>query len=176
MRGRFSQEDRAAFFDARLAAIHAGLRLNADQEKLWPPVETAARDLAKQTADLRDRARTEGRPANPVDRMRRRGEASSAMGAALTRLADAAEPLWNTLSDEQKRRYPMLARGMMGDRHMGMHRDGRGRGRPEHRDLMRRGGGAPPSAPEERSKQHGDAASPGLLRFGEMGPVDRFYP
>ncbi|MDB5651016.1 MAG: hypothetical protein JWL62_2536, partial [Hyphomicrobiales bacterium] len=38
---RFSPEDRAAFFEARLAAIHAGLRLTADQEKLWPPVESA---------------------------------------------------------------------------------------------------------------------------------------
>ena len=40
--GRWSSltpEDRAAFTDARIAALHAGLELNADQEKLWPPVE-----------------------------------------------------------------------------------------------------------------------------------------
>jgi hypothetical protein len=36
-------EDRAAFADARIAAVHAGLKLNADQEKLWPPVEAAVR-------------------------------------------------------------------------------------------------------------------------------------
>ncbi len=44
---RMSPEDRAAFLDARIAAVHAGLKLSADQEKLWPPVETAVRDFAK---------------------------------------------------------------------------------------------------------------------------------
>src|SRR5271168_4975572 len=34
---RFSPEDRAAFLDARIAALKAGLELNADQEKNWPP-------------------------------------------------------------------------------------------------------------------------------------------
>jgi hypothetical protein len=40
---RMNPEDRAAFADARIAAVHAGLKLNADQEKLWPPVETGRR-------------------------------------------------------------------------------------------------------------------------------------
>src|SRR6201986_4529989 len=44
---RLSAEDRAAFADARIAAVHAGLKLTADQEKLWPPVEAAVRDLVK---------------------------------------------------------------------------------------------------------------------------------
>ena len=33
---RFSPEDRAAFLDARIAALKAGLVLNAEQEKNWP--------------------------------------------------------------------------------------------------------------------------------------------
>src|ERR1700739_3179468 len=48
---RFTPEDRAAFADARIAAIHAGLKLTPDQEKLWPPVEAAARDFAKLRID-----------------------------------------------------------------------------------------------------------------------------
>src|SRR5580658_2526939 len=44
---RMSPEDRAAMADARIAAVHAGLKLSADQEKLWPPVESAVRDLVK---------------------------------------------------------------------------------------------------------------------------------
>src|ERR1700753_1375663 len=47
---RFNPEDRAAFLDARIAALKAGLVLNAEQEKNWPPLETAMRDLAKQRA------------------------------------------------------------------------------------------------------------------------------
>src|ERR1700710_786748 len=48
---RMSAEDRAAFADARIAAVKAGLKLNADQEKLWPPVESAVRDFAKLRMD-----------------------------------------------------------------------------------------------------------------------------
>src|SRR5207237_480874 len=48
---RMSPEDRAAFVDARIAAVHAGLKLTADQEKLWPPVEAAVRDFAKLRVD-----------------------------------------------------------------------------------------------------------------------------
>jgi hypothetical protein len=44
---RMNPEDRAAFADARIAAVHAGLKLSADQEKLWPPVEAAVREFAK---------------------------------------------------------------------------------------------------------------------------------
>src|SRR4249920_58305 len=48
---RLSPEDRAAFVDARIAAVHAGLKLTPDQEKLWPPVEAAVRDFAKLRLD-----------------------------------------------------------------------------------------------------------------------------
>src|SRR6202161_4954436 len=48
---RMSPEDRAAFADARIAAVKAGLKLTPDQEKLWPPVEAAARDFAKLRID-----------------------------------------------------------------------------------------------------------------------------
>ena len=44
-------EDRAAFTDARIAAVKAGLKLTPDQEKLWPPVEAAVRDFAKLRID-----------------------------------------------------------------------------------------------------------------------------
>jgi hypothetical protein len=44
---RFSPADRAAFLDARIAALKAGLVLNAEQEKNWAALESAMRDLAK---------------------------------------------------------------------------------------------------------------------------------
>lgn len=42
-----SPSDRAAFLNARIAALKAVLALTTDQEKLWAPVETAIRDAAK---------------------------------------------------------------------------------------------------------------------------------
>ena len=48
---RMSAEDRAAFADARIAAVKAGLKLTPDQDKLWPPLESAVRDFAKLRID-----------------------------------------------------------------------------------------------------------------------------
>ena len=110
-----SADDHAAFLDARLAALRVGLRLTADQEKLWPAMEAAARERAKSMMDLHQKEQNAGPPANPVDGLRRHGEADMARGAMAVKLAEAAQPLWASLSDEQKRRMPMLARGILGE-------------------------------------------------------------
>jgi zinc resistance-associated protein len=73
---RFSPQDRAAFLDARIAALKAGLELNAEQEKNWPPLESAMRDLAKQRAERfaawkerRDDNQDADIEVNPIDRL-----------------------------------------------------------------------------------------------------------
>lgn len=111
---RMSPEDRAAFTDARIAAVHAGLKLNADQEKLWPTVETAVRDFAKLRLD-RANARASAprdddqqKPDDPVGRLRERAENMAASAAALKKIADAADPLYKSLDDGQKRRLAIL--------------------------------------------------------------------
>ncbi len=107
-RSRFSPEDRAAFFDARMAAIHAGLRLTPDQEKLWGPVESAAREGMKTMVDERQKLRASGPATNPIDRLQRRAELLTLRGQTLKKVADAAQPLYASLSEEQKHRLPML--------------------------------------------------------------------
>jgi LTXXQ motif family protein len=121
---RMSSEDRAAFTDARIAAVRAGLKLTPDQEKLWPPVETAVRDFAKLRID-RANARMNAKPddsqdaqqkqdsqnvPDPVTRLRDRADAMAASAAAMKRIADAADPLYKTLDDGQKRRLAILTR------------------------------------------------------------------
>ena len=112
---RMNPEDRAAFPDARIAAVHAGLKLKADQEKLWPPVEAAVRDFAKlriDRANARMNAReercgkTQQKPDDPVARLRERADNMATTAAALKKIADAADPLYKTLDDGQKRRLP----------------------------------------------------------------------
>jgi len=152
---RMSPEDRAAFTDARIAAVHAGLKLNPDQEKLWPPVEAAVRDFAKLRID-RANARINAKPDDsqdaqkaddPVARLRERADNMATSAAALKKIADAADPLYKTLDDGQKRRLAVLTHmggrfgggwrhrgfehGMMGgDRDRGYDRDGN-RGGPD---------------------------------------------
>ncbi len=91
---RFSPEDRAAFLDARIAALKAGLQLNADQEKNWAPLELAMRDLAKERAtrlaawrDRREAGDNEADEVNPIDRLSRTSEFLSARAADLKKLA-----------------------------------------------------------------------------------------
>jgi len=120
---RMSPEDRAAFADARIAAVKAGLKLTPDQEKLWAPVEVAVRDFAKLRID-RANARMNARPddsqdsqkqdsqklGDPVARLRERADSMITTAAAMKRIADAADPLYKTLDDGQKRRLAILTR------------------------------------------------------------------
>lgn len=110
---RMSPEDRAAMADAKIAAVHAGLKLTADQEKLWPPVESAVRELVKLRIDRANaRAAAASKPddasPDPVTRLRDRADRMMASAAAMKKIADAADPLYKTLDDGQKRRLAML--------------------------------------------------------------------
>ena len=109
-----SPEDRAAFTDARIAALHAGMKLNPDQEKLWPPVEMAIRDLVKLREARREAMRDPGRmqEEDAPAKLRSMADAATARGEALRKLADATAPLYTTLDEGQKRRARMLARPM----------------------------------------------------------------
>lgn len=128
---RPSVEDMRAFGEARLAALKAGLALTAEQEKSWPAFEQAAREFAKLRIE-RMSADTAARPADPVERMNRRATALMETGAALKKLGEATAPLYNSLDENQKRRFAMLSRlGRLGDQEF------RGRdGGPWHRDRM----------------------------------------
>jgi hypothetical protein len=132
---RIAPEDRAAMVDARIAGVHAGLKLNADQEKLWPPVETAVRDFAKMRIDranARMNAPADSPRPDPVTRLREHADNMAASAAALKKIADAADPLYKTLDEGQKRRLAVLTRmgGRVGWRQRmmdhGFDRDGGG--------------------------------------------------
>lgn len=128
-----SKEDRAAFLNARIAAVHAGLGLTADQEKLWGPVEAAVRDVAKNMGETMDKARDE-KPKDPIEGMKRRAEMQIARGEAMKKVADAASPLYATLTTEQKARLPALMRpGMRGHVGRWMHEHGMRWGRGDDR-------------------------------------------
>jgi hypothetical protein len=167
---RMNPEDRAAFADARIAAVHAGLKLSADQEKLWPPVETAVKDFAKLRID-RANARmnaekddsSQQKPDDPVARLRERADNMATSAAAMKKIADAADPLYKTLDDGQKRRLAVLTHmehrfgggegwrhhgGVGPDRGFDRDRDDGGRGRGFDRNRYDRDGGPDQGGPE----------------------------
>jgi hypothetical protein len=108
-RGQLNIEDMRAFGEARLAALKAGLILNAEQEKNWPAFEQAAREVAKLRVDRVSAMRNAPPAVDPVERLRRRATAMSDTGAALKKLAEATDPLYKSLDEGQKRRFAMLS-------------------------------------------------------------------
>jgi hypothetical protein len=120
----FNTDDLPALLDARVAALHAGLRLTPDQDKNWSAFEDAYRGVAKLRLDRLTQARGTSpnsddtappAPASPpslLDRLERRAEALTQRGAALKKLADATAPLYNSLDEGQKRRFNILASPM----------------------------------------------------------------
>jgi len=119
----FTKEDRQAFADARIAGIKAALKLTPEQEKLWPAVEKAMRDNAAERLKIRETVQTKSpRDMEPVERIRFRATNMSAMADGLKKLADAADPLYKTLDENQKRRLTFLTHmgggeGRLGWRH-----------------------------------------------------------
>jgi hypothetical protein len=108
-------EDIRAFQAARLAALRAGLMLNAEQEKHWPAFEQAARELQQlrlnRITALREARREQGRRSfDPAERLRRQATRMAETGAVLKKLADATEPLYRSLDDGQRRRFAILSR------------------------------------------------------------------
>jgi len=129
--------DHEALLNAKLAGLKAGLKLTPDQEKLWPPFETAVRRAAKLRMDqmkammmdrmqMQDRMdQMQGAPsqgASPVDRLDALAQRILDRGTAIKKVADAAKPLYASLDDSQKRLLGLLGREllMMGHGHRGM--------------------------------------------------------
>ena len=139
-RWRPSAEDVVAFGDARIAALKAGLKLTAEQEKNWPALEQALKAAATQRSERFAARASADRPRDPVERLRTHADELSSRGATLKSIADAAGPLYQSLDDSQKRRFTMLARlesdrsgHGMGGHHRGHLRGGM-RGMMDHGD------------------------------------------
>ena len=104
--------DLNALTDARVGIIKAALQLTPEQEKYWPAVEEAIRARAKnrqarleRVAELSDSSPMEAvGQRNPVELMQRRAEMLGQRASDLKKLADAWEPLYKTLTADQKKR------------------------------------------------------------------------
>jgi zinc resistance-associated protein len=113
---RPSAADLAAFTDARIAALKAGLELTPDQLKNWPAFEQALREVAQlrvQRIEARHQGDStdQGQATNsPFDRLGKRADFMAKMSAALKKVSDAGAPLYQSLNDAQKERFKMLAR------------------------------------------------------------------
>jgi hypothetical protein len=127
---QFSPEDLAAFTDARIAALKAGLKLTSEQEKNWPALDWALREQAaaraKRMAELRETAKEPREHRSVIEGLQERAKRLSARSTEMEKLAAAAKPLYDSLDDTQKRRFRPLLHIAMGKHwrhgHEGFHR------------------------------------------------------
>ncbi len=118
---RFSPAELNALTDMRIDLLKSVLQLTPDQEKYWPAVEAAIRTRAKnklaraETMMETTGARAQSSPVenlrnrDPIAFMNRRADALAQRSADLKQLASAWQPLYATLTPEQKRRMAAAA-------------------------------------------------------------------
>ena len=118
---RLNATDRNTLTDMRVDLVKAALQLTPDQEKYWPTVESAIRAGAEdRKARVAKVIETVGKRADqnsvevmrnrdPIAFLQRRSEALAQRSADLDKLAEAWQPLHNTLSQEQRQRMAALA-------------------------------------------------------------------
>jgi hypothetical protein len=109
--GRLSQAEFKMLTDVRVGVIKAALQLTPEQEKLWPAVEEAIRARA----ETRSRRLTalgermdQKRDIDPVQLYRQRADVLADRAAGLRKLADAWQPLYQSLTPDQKTRLRLV--------------------------------------------------------------------
>ena len=103
-------------FTARTARIKADLRLTPEQAKNWPAIESAVKDIGKRNGDLQIALRTERAqlkaPFDVIQQMREEARFLGERSVDQKALADAAQPLYASLNDQQKRRFAQELQGL----------------------------------------------------------------
>ena len=121
---RLSAADWNKLTDLRIDLVKAALQLTPDQTKFWPPIENAIRARAHDRQGRVAKAmETMGKRADddaignrdPIAFLNRRAETLAQRSADLKKLSEAWQPLYQTLSPEQKKRLATLAVFVMHD-------------------------------------------------------------
>jgi hypothetical protein len=106
--------------NARIAAIKAGLELTPDQQQKWGAYQQSLQDLVQfrsQRMQARQAAQQNNAQAkgggDPFARLSSRSDAMTQSAPLVKKMADAGEPLYQSLSDTQKERFKMLARALL---------------------------------------------------------------
>lgn len=102
----YSEADARAVLNARLAALKAVIELTPEQEKLWPPLEAAIRDISKNAVARRKQLETAQPPKDFLGVLDQIGTAEEIRGRELKRFVEAVRPFVASLTEAQKRRIP----------------------------------------------------------------------
>jgi hypothetical protein len=95
--------------DVRTAKLKVDLNLTADQEKNWAGFAGAMQDMNKNQADrlvaMRDARAQQHGSFDALDEMRKNADTQIERANDRKKLADAAQPLYTSLNEQQKSRF-----------------------------------------------------------------------
>jgi zinc resistance-associated protein len=113
--GAINDAGRMARFESHLSSIKSALQLTSEQERLWPAAESAMREAFRKQQEERERMRNASSAGSNdfLERMRQRADMMTSRGEAMKRVADAVQPLHDSLTSDQKRRVASLMRDHM---------------------------------------------------------------
>ena len=98
-----------AELDARIARIKADLHLTPEQEEKWSGFESAVHEISKERAGRQVARRAERSDQKGsvdfIEQMRQAAVSMSERSIAEKQLADAAQPVYASLDDQQKRHF-----------------------------------------------------------------------
>jgi hypothetical protein len=101
--------------DARTAKMKVDLNLTADQEKNWAGFASAMQDMSKKQADrrisMRDAHAQQHGTFDAIDEMRKNADSQIERSNDRKKLADAAQPLYTSLTEQQKSRFAEILFG-----------------------------------------------------------------
>ena len=104
--------------DVRIAKMKVDLNLTADQDKNWAGFAGAMQDMNKKQADRRiakrDARAQQQSSVDLIDELRRSADSQIEYANERKKLADAAQPLYASLNEQQKNRFADMLFG--GDR------------------------------------------------------------
>ena len=103
-----------AAIDGQLKSMKTSLRLNADQEELWAPFESAVKD--GQSARLLALQKEQSKNLSPMDQLTAKADRLAQSRANLEKMVEAAKPLYASLGDEQKHKFITLGRMLVPER------------------------------------------------------------
>jgi hypothetical protein len=95
--------------DARTAKMKVDLNLTADQDKNWAGFASAMQDMNKKQADrriaMRDARAQQHGGVDLIDELRRNADSQIEYTNERKKLADAAQPLYASLNEQQQNRF-----------------------------------------------------------------------
>ena len=101
--------------DVRTAKMKVDLNLTADQEKNWSGFASAMQDMSKKQADrriaIRDARAQQHGSFDALDEMRKNADSQIERFNDRKKLADAAQPLYTSLNEQQKNRFAEILFG-----------------------------------------------------------------